>query len=561
MKEEKDKNKITDNSTTSLNFIQNIIEKDLQNNKNNGRVHTRFPPEPNGYLHIGHLKAICINFSIAEKYDGLCNLRYDDTNPDKEKVEFALSQQEDIKWMGYDWNGGLFYGSDYFHKTYGFAVDLIKKDKAYVDELSAEETRKYRGTLTEPGKDSPYRNRPIDESLKLFEEMKDGKHEDATLTLRSKIDMQSPNINLRDPVLYRIKHAEHWRVGDEWCIYPMYDFAHPVQDALEGITHSLCSLEYEAHRPLYDWVINELEFENKPRQIEFARLNMTGTIMSKRYLRTLVEEGYVAGWDDPRMPTIRGLRRRGFTAYAIRDFIDRAGVAKADSCVDYKMLEHCVREDLNNNAPRTMVITDPLKVVITSYEDSEVVVGSNHPKHPELGEREITFSREIYIEAKDFWEDAPSKYHRLKKDGEVRLINAYIIKFEKAVKDANGNIIELHCTHDPTSKSGGETAGRKIKGTIHWVDANNFISVELRNYETLIDDTIESENLIEKLNKNSLTIINNAVAEKSLQNSNTGDKFQFMRQGYYCLDSKVDKLVFNRTVSLKDPFSRTLQTK
>lgn len=542
----------------STNFIEKYINEDITEGKVKDYIHTRFPPEPNGYLHIGHLKAIYIDFSIADKYQGLCNLRYDDTNPEKEEVEFAISQQEDIKWMGFDWTGGIFYGSDYFEKTYDFAVELIKKDKAYVDELNAEQTREYRGTLTDPGKNSPYRDRPIQENLRLFEEMRDGKHEDGTLTLRAKIDMASPNINLRDPVLYRIKHAHHWRAGDKWCIYPMYDFAHPIQDALEGITHSLCSLEYEAHRPLYDWVINELGFEHKPRQIEFARLNITGTIMSKRYLRLLVDEGRVEGWDDPRMPTIRGLRRRGFTAYAIRDFIKRAGIAKADSVVDYKLLEHCVREDLNSNAPRTMVVTEPLKVVITSYEGNEVVKGINHPKHPELGERDITFSREIYIEKKDFWEDGPSKYHRLKKDGEVRLINAYIIKHEKTIKDDEGNVIEVHCTHDATSKSGGETAGRKIKGTIHWVDANNYAPVEIRNYESLIDDSIESDDLIERLNKNSLNVIE-GVAEKSLADANVGDKFQFMRQGYYCLDSKEDdKLVFNRTVSLKDPFSRTL---
>ncbi|MEX1376091.1 MAG: glutamine--tRNA ligase/YqeY domain fusion protein [Eubacteriales bacterium] len=545
----------------ATNFIEKYINEDIEEGKVKDHIHTRFPPEPNGYLHIGHLKAIYIDFSIADKYEGLCNLRYDDTNPEKEEVEFAISQQEDIKWMGFNWTGGVFYGSDYFEKTYEFAVELIKKDKAYVDELSPEETREYRGTLTEPGKDSPYRNRPIEENLKLFEEMKEGKHEDGTLTLRAKIDMQSPNINMRDPVIYRIKHAEHWRAGDKWCIYPMYDFAHPIQDALEGITHSLCSLEYEAHRPLYDWVIDEIGFENKPRQIEFARLNITGTIMSKRYLRKLIEEGYVDGWDDPRMPTIRGLRRRGFTSYAIRDFIKRAGIAKADSVVDYKLLEHCVREDLNNTAPRAMVITEPLKVVITDYEGSEVVQGTNHPMHPEMGERDITFSKEIYIEKMDFWEDAPGKYHRLKKDGEVRLINAYIIKFEKAIKDENGNVIEVHCTHDATSKSGGETAGRKIKGTIHWVDASNYVPVEIRNYESLIDESIESSDYIEQLNESSLTVIDNAVAEKSLENANIGDKFQFMRQGYYCLDSKGEKMVFNRTVSLKDSFARTLENK
>lgn len=544
------------------NFIEKFINEDINEGKVQNHVHTRFPPEPNGYLHIGHLKAICINFSIAENYTGLCNLRYDDTNPEKEKVSFAISQQEDIKWMGFDWNGGLFYGSDYFDQTFEYAVKLIKAGKAYIDELSIDEMRTYRGTLTEPGKNSPYRDRPIEESLRLFNEMRDGKYEDGKLTLRAKIDMTSPNITMRDPVLYRIKHAEHWRVGDKWCIYPMYDFAHPIQDALEGITHSLCSLEYEEHRPLYDWVINELGFEHKPRQIEFARLNVTGTIMSKRHLRRLVEEGYVSGWDDPRMPTIRGLRKRGFTAKAIRDFIIRAGVAKNNSCVDYKLLEHCVREDLNKIAPRAMVITEPLKVVITSYTGgSEVVTGQNHPMYEELGSREITFSREIYIEKRDFWEDAPGKYHRLKKDGEVRLINAYIIKFEKAIRDDDGNVIEIHCTHDATSKSGDLTAGRKIKGTIHWVDANNYVPIKINNYESLIDDTIESDDLIERLNKNSLTVIDDAVAEKSLTSAQVGDKFQFMRQGYYCIDSKEEKLVVNRIVSLKDPFSRTLTNK
>ena len=541
------------------NFIERFINEDIEEGKVNSPVITRYPPEPNGYLHIGHLKNIYINFGISEKYQGLCNLRFDDTNPVKEDVKYANAQIHDIGWMGYEITGGIYYGSDYFDKTYEYALTLIKDGLAYVDELSPEETREYRGTLTEPGKDSPYRDRPIEENLKLFEEMKDGKYEDGTLTLRAKIDMSSPNINLRDPVIYRIKHASHWRAGDKWCIYPMYDFAHPIQDAIEGVTHSICSLEYEAHRPLYDWVIDKVGFKNKPRQIEYARLNITGTIMSKRYLRRLVDEGYVSGWDDPRMPTISGLRRRGFTPAAIRDFISRAGVAKTDSVVDYKMLEHCVREDLNHNAPRAMVVTEPLKVIITDYEGSEVLTGSNHPGRPEFGEREMTFSREIYIEKNDFWEDAPSKYHRLKKDGEVRLLNAYIIKFEKAIKDDDGNVIELHCTHDATSKSGGETAGRKIKGTIHWVDANNCVPVEIRNYDALIDDSIESEDLIERLNKDSLTVIDDAVAEKSLEKAQVGDKFQFMRQGYYCLDSKDGKMAFNRTVSLKDTFAKKLQ--
>lgn len=546
------------------NFIENYINQDIEEGKVEQYIHTRFPPEPNGYLHIGHLKAICINFSIAEKYHGLCNLRYDDTNPVKEDIEFAEAQKEDIHWMGFNWNGGIFYGSDYFEKTYDFAVQLINKGKAYVDQLNMEDMRRYRGTLTEPGQDSPWRNRPVEESLDLFRRMRDGEFQDGELTLRAKIDMQSPNINMRDPVIFRIKHAHHWRTGDAWCIYPMYDFAHPIQDALEGVTHSLCSLEYEAHRPLYDWVVEELDFQHKPRQIEFARLNLTGNIMSKRYLRQLVEEGHVSGWDDPRMPTIRGLRRRGFTPESIRDFIDRAGVAKADSIVDYKLLEHCVREQLNVEAPRAMVVVDPLKVVITSYGDgSEVLQAANHPKDESMGKRSMTFSREIYIEKKDFWEDAPRKYHRLKKDGEVRLKDAYIIKFEKAIKDDDGNVIEIHCTHDPTSKTGDLTAGRKIKGTIHWVDAGNCIPCIVNDYDALIDDDVESCCLIDRLNPNSLLVNANAMAEKSMAQAQIGDRFQFMRMGYYCIDADTSggQLIFNRIVSLKDSFSKTLQQK
>lgn len=547
----------------ATNFIENFINEDIKAGKVKQYIHTRFPPEPNGYLHIGHLKGIYINFSIAQKYDGLCNLRYDDTNPAKEKEEFAISQQEDIHWMGYDWNGGIFYGSDYFDKTYDFAVELIKKGKAYIDELSPDEMREYRGTLTTPGKNSPHRDRPIEESLDLFGRMKDGEFEDGSKTLRAKIDMESPNMNMRDPVIFRIKHAHHWRQGDKWCIYPMYDFAHPIQDALEGVTHSLCSFEYEDHRPLYDWIIKEIGFPNKPRQIEFARLNITGTIMSKRYLRRLVDEGFVSGWDDPRMPTLRGMKRRGFTPEAIKDFIKRAGIGKSNSIVDYKLLEHCVREHLNDIAPRAMVVTDPLKVVILGYgDDTEVLNSAKHPYKPEMGKREMTFSKEIYIERKDFWEDAPKKYHRLKKDSEVRLKDAYIIKFKKAVKDENGNVVELHCSYDPTSKTGDLTAGRKIKGTIHWVDAANCIPVRINNYESLLDDSIESDDFIERLNKNSLVVIDNALGEKALENEKAGTRYQFMRQGYYCVDSDgSDKLTFNRTVSLKDSFSRTLNKK
>lgn len=545
------------------NFIENFINEDIENGKVKGPIITRFPPEPNGYLHIGHLKAIWIDFSIAQKYQGLCNLRYDDTNPDKEDVEFAEAQVNDIRWMGFDITGSILYGSDYFDKTYEFAKKLIKDGLAYVDELSPEETREYRGTLKEPGKNSPYRDRPIEESLDLFERMKNGEFRDGERTLRAKIDMQSPNINMRDPVLYRIKHAHHWRAGDKWCIYPMYDYAHPIQDALEGITHSLCSLEYEAHRPLYNWVIDSIGFEHKPRQIEFARMNITGTIMSKRYQRQLVEEGHVNGWDDPRMPTISGLRRRGFPAAAINDFIGRAGVAKADSVIDYKLLEHCVRENLNDNAPRAMVVLDPIKVVLTNYPEDkkEIRMSQNHPKVEEMGTREVPLSREIYIERMDFMEEPVKKYRRLKPEGEVRLKDGYIIKHEKTVKDEEGNIVELHCSYDPTSHTGGETAGRKIKGTIHWVDANDYVPCEVRLYDSLLLDDAEGETFIDRLNPDSLTVMENAVAEKSLGEKNVGDTFQFMRQGYFAIDpdSTDEKKVFNRVVALRDSFSKSLK--
>ncbi len=546
-------------------FIENFINEDIEAGKVNTPIITRYPPEPNGYLHIGHLKNIYINFGISEKYQGLCNLRFDDTNPVKEDEKYAKAQIHDINWMGYEITGGIYYGSDYFEKTYEYAVKLIKDGEAYVDELSPEETRKYRGTLTKPGKDSPYRDRPIAESLDLFERMRAGEFTDGTLTLRAKIDMQSPNINMRDPVIYRIKHAEHWRTGDEWCIYPMYDFAHPIQDAIEGVTHSICSLEYEAHRPLYDWVIEKVGFSNKPRQIEYARLNITGTIMSKRYLRQLVEEGHVMGWDDPRMPTVAGMRRRGFTPAAIRDFISRAGVAKADSVVDYKLLEHCVREDLNINANRAMVVLDPIKVVLTNYPEgkSEMRPSMNHPMFEEKGERELPISREIFIERMDYMENANRKYHRLKPDGEVRLKDGYIIKHEETIKDADGEIVEIHCTYDPESYTGGATSGRKIKGTIHWVDANNNVPAEVRLFNSLILDDAEGDNFTEKLNPESLVVMENAVAEKSLAGVKEGDTFQFMRQGYFCLDRDTteDKLVFNQVVALRDSFSKTLEKK
>ena len=545
------------------NFIENFINEDIEAGKVDGPIITRYPPEPNGYLHIGHLKNIYINFGISEKYQGLCNLRFDDTNPVKEDEKYANAQIYDINWMGYKITGGIYYGSDYFDKTYECAVKLIEDDLAYVDELSPEETREYRGTLTKPGKNSPYRDRPIKESLDLFERMKNGEFEDGTLTLRAKIDMQSPNINMRDPVIYRIKHAHHWRAGDKWCIYPMYDFAHPIQDAIEGITHSICSLEYEAHRPLYDWVIEKIGFPNKPRQIEYARLNITGTVMSKRYLRQLVEEGHVMGWDDPRMPTVAGMRRRGFSPNSIRDFISRAGVAKADSVVDYKLLEHCVREDLNINANRAMAVLDPIKVIITNYPEGkrETRQSLNHPMFEKKGERELPFSREIYIESTDFMEEPVSKYHRLKPGGEVRLKDGYIIKHEETIKDENGNVIEVHCTYDPESYTGGATSGRKIKGTIHWVDAGECVKAEVRLFDSLILDDAEGENFIEKLNPNSLTVMGNAVIEKALAGAKEGDTFQFMRQGYFCVDrdSTEKKIVFNQVVALRDSFSKTLE--
>ena len=555
----------------SSNFIQNIINEDTKTNKYGGSVHTRFPPEPNGYLHIGHAKSICLNFGIAAANKGKCNLRFDDTNPSKEDVEFVDSIIEDVKWLGFDWEDRMFYASDYFEELYQCAVRLIKDGKAFVCDLDAEEIREYRGTLTQPGKNSPYRDRTAEENLQLFEAMKAGEFADGSRVLRAKIDMASPNLNMRDPVLYRILRFTHHRTGDKWCIYPMYDYAHPLSDAIEGITHSICTLEFEDHRPLYDWTLDSLEgceyFKSRPQQIEFARLNLTNTIMSKRYLRQLVEEGYVEGWDDPRMPTISGLRRRGYTPEAIRDFCDRIGVAKGNSMVDVAMLEHCIREDLNYKASRAMAVLTPLKVVITNYPEGKVedLNAEINPEKPEIGSRKIPFSRVIYIEQDDFREDPPKKYFRLAPGQEVRLKHAYIIKCEDVIKDDKGEIIELHCTYDPTSKSGEDTSGKKIKGTLHWVSAEHALEAEVRLYGYLIadDNTSDGEgeekkDFIQSLNPDSLETLTNCFVEPSLKEARPGDKYQFLRQGYFCADkdSTDDRLVFNRIVSLRDSWSK-----
>ena len=546
------------------NFIEEFIEEDMRTKE--PRVQTRFPPEPNGYLHIGHAKALAIDFGMAERFGGICNLRFDDTNPAKEDVEYVDAIQADIQWLGFRWNEVLF-GSSYFDQCYDLAVKLIKKGVAFVDELSKDEMRAYRGTLTQPGKNSPYRDRPVAENLDLFERMRAGEFEDGSLTLRAKIDMASPNINMRDPALYRIKHVSHHQTGDKWCIYPMYDFAHPIQDAIEGVTHSLCSLEYEAHRPLYDWVIDQCEFNPKPRQIEFARLNMTDTIMSKRYLRRLVEEGFVSGWDDPRMPTLCGMRRRGYTAPAIRDFLDRIGVSKADSVVDAAMLEHCVREDLNDNAARRMAVLNPVLVEIDNWDEGKVeeIELENHPNHPELGTRKVKLGKRVYIEREDFAEVPPSKFFRLKPEGEVRLKGAYIIKCVRWEKDESGNITKIVCTYDPTSHSGEES--RKVKGTLHWVNADDAVAAEFRLYDTLMkseeaaaDDAEEEEGAVEKdfidkLNPDSLVTMKGFV-ERALKDAPAGEHYQFLREGYFCADltTTPEAPVFNRTVGLKDSY-------
>ncbi|NLT94194.1 MAG: glutamine--tRNA ligase/YqeY domain fusion protein [Clostridia bacterium] len=554
------------NNISSTNFIENIINEDLKMNKNNSRVHTRFPPEPNGYLHIGHAKSICLNFGLAQQYDGLCNLRFDDTNPTKEDVEYVESIQEDVKWLGFSWDDRLYYASDYFDKLYEYAVLLIKEGKAYVDDLSADEIREYRGTLTQPGKNSPYRDRSVEENLDLFERMKNGEFPDGTKVLRAKIDMASPNMNMRDPVLYRIIHARHHRTGDKWCIYPMYDYAHPISDALEGITHSICTLEFEDHRPLYDWIIDALidkvdDFKSRPQQIEFARLNLTNVVMSKRHLRELVEKGHVKGWDDPRMPTISGLRRRGYTPEAIKDFCERIGVAKSNSVVDIALLEHCIREDLNTKAPRVMAVLRPLKVVIENYPEGQVELleAENNPENPEMGSRKIPFSRVIYIERDDFMEDPPKKFFRMAPCREVRLKNAYIIKCEQVIKDEKtGEIIELRCTYDPQTKSGQDTSGKKVKGTLHWVSAEHALQVQVNLYDYLfIEETTPEGEVTNVLNPDSLEVLTSYV-EPSLKDAKVGNRYQFLRNGYFVVDpdSTSEKLVFNRIVGLKDSWAK-----
>jgi glutaminyl-tRNA synthetase len=558
-------------SKATVNFIQEIINQDKKTNKHHGRVHLRFPPEPNGYLHIGHAKSICLNFGLAEQNNGLCNLRFDDTNPNKEDVEYIDSIINDVRWLGFDWDDRLFYASEYFEKMYDYAVSLIKAGKAYVCDLSPEEIRKYRGSFKEPGRESPYRNRSVEENLDLFQRMRAGEFADGSRVLRAKIDMSSPNLNMRDPVLYRILKATHHRTGDKWCIYPMYDYAHPLEDYYEKITHSVCTLEFEDHRPLYDWVLNVLNLPDLPQQIEFARLNLTNTVMSKRKLRRLVEEGYVTGWDDPRMPTIAGLRRRGYTPEAIRNFCERIGVAKTNSVVDIRFLEHCIREDLNVKAPRAMAVLRPLKLVIDNYPGDmvEEMESENNPEDPTAGNRKIPFSRIIYIEREDFHEDPPKKYFRLAPGCEVRLKNAYIIKCEGFVRDEKtGEIKEVHCTYDPESKSGKPGAKRKVKGTLHWVSAEHALKAEVRLYEQLLldqndgmEEQEEEKDFIKQLNPNSLEVLAGCLLEPSLAGTAPGSRYQFMRKGYFCVDpdSTSDKLVFNRIVSLRDTWDRILK--
>jgi len=546
------------------NFIQDIINEDLKSGRFD-RVHTRFPPEPNGYLHIGHAKAICIDFGIAAANNGLCNLRFDDTNPTKEDTEYVDSIIEDIKWLGFDWGNRLYYASDYFEQLYEYAEQLIKMGKAYVCDLSAEEIREYRGTLTEPGKESPYRNRSVEENLDLFRRMRAGEFPDGSRVLRAKIDMASPNLNMRDPVIYRILRATHHRTGDKWCIYPMYDFAHPLSDSIEGITHSLCTLEFEDHRPLYDWFLETLDVKCKTRQIEFARLNMTYTLTSKRKLLDLVKNGYVSGWDDPRMPTISGMRRRGYTPEAIRNFCNTIGVAKSNSVVDFALLEHCVREDLNAKAPRLMAVLRPLRVVIDNYPEDlvEEFEVENNPENPDMGTRKVPFSKYIYIEQDDFMEDPPKKYFRLSPGREVRLKNAYFIKCESVVKDDDGNIVELHCTYDPETRGGNAPDGRKVKGTIHWVSEKHAIDAEVRLYDQLFltpnpSEEQEGRDFKDNLNPNSLEILKHCKLEPNFAHAVPGNRYQFLRLGYFCVDpdSTEEMPVFNRIATLKDTWAK-----
>lgn len=539
------------------NFIHNIIDKDLETQKYGDKVHTRFPPEPNGYLHIGHAKSICLNFSTAEKYGGQCNLRYDDTNPVKEDVEYVDSIEEDVKWLGFQWDNRL-WASDYFDEMYDCALDLIKKGKAYVCDLSADEIRAYRGTLKEPGKESPSRNRSVEENLKLFEEMREGKYADGEKVLRAKIDMASPNMNMRDPVIYRIAHISHHNTGDKWCIYPMYDFAHPIEDAIEGITHSICTLEFEDHRPLYDWVLETLgRWEAPPQQIEFARLNLTNTVMSKRYLKAMVDDGTVDGWDDPRMPTIAGIRRRGYTPEAVRDFCERIGVSKANSTVDVGLLEHCVREDLKQKVASRNVVENPVKVIITNYpeEQTEEMELENNREVPEMGNRTVPFSRELYVDGDDFMEVPIKKYFRLFPGNEVRFKGAYFITCNEVVKNEDGSVKELLCTYDPETRSGSGFEGRKVKGTIHWVDAKTAVKIKIRNYDYLMVDDEEGNQV---MNPDSLTE-SIGYAEPLMAEAKPGERFQFFRKGYYIADSKLTndtEKVFNKIVGLKSSWKK-----
>ncbi|HLA68175.1 MAG TPA: glutamine--tRNA ligase/YqeY domain fusion protein [Bacteroidota bacterium] len=543
------------------NFIREIVDTDLRTNKHEGRVHTRFPPEPNGYLHIGHAKSICLNFGLARDYNGLCNLRFDDTNPTKEEMEYVESIQQDVKWLGFDWEDRLFYASDYFSTLHDYAVKLIKKGKAYVCDLSADQTREYRGTLTEPGKNSPYRGRTIEENLDLFERMKKGEFPDGSRTLRAKIDMASPNLNMRDPIMYRILRATHHRTGDTWCIYPTYDWAHGQSDSLEKITHSICTLEFADHRPLYDWFIRELEIY-PPQQIEFARLNLTYTVMSKRRLLQLVEEGHVQGWDDPRMPTICGLRRRGYTPESLRTFADRIGVARSESTVDVAMLEDCLRDGLNKSAPRVMAVLRPLKVVLENYPEGKVeeLDAVNNPEDESMGKRKVPFSRILYIEQDDFREDPPKKYFRLSPGAEVRLRYAYIIKCVGVVKDEkSGQIVELRCTYDPETKSGSAQSSRKVKGTIHWVSAQHAMESEVRLYDRLFSvENPGGENWKDSINPLSLLALTGCKVEPGLASSKPQEKYQFERLGYFCVDqdSRPGRIVFNRTVTLRDTWAK-----
>ncbi len=556
----------TDIKTNQTHFIKEIIEEDLKNNKQGGRVITRFPPEPNGYLHIGHAKSICLNFGLAQEFNGHCNLRFDDTNPEKEDEEYINAIKRDVEWLGFSWGSHEYYASDYFEKMYEWALVLIKKGKAYVDDQNAEQIRQTRGTLTEPGKNSPYRERSVDENLSLFIAMKDGKCNEGEKVLRAKIDMTSPNLNMRDPVMYRILKASHPRTKNTWCIYPMYDWAHGLDDSIEEVTHSICTLEFEDHRPLYDWFLDALDVYH-PRQYEFARLNLTYTVMSKRKLLKLVQEKYVHGWDDPRMPTIAGLRRRGFTSLALRKFCDVIGVSKSNSTVEYALLEHCLRDDLNTRAPRVMAVLKPLKVIITNYPEKKIeeLEIDNNPEDPSMGKRTVPFSREIYIDQDDFQEVPHKQFFRLTPGREVRLVNAYYVKCENVIKDGD-TICELHCTYDPNSRGGWTTDGRKVKGTIHWVSASHAIPAEVRLYEQLFTkenpDTVpEGNDFTENLNPNSLQILSSCLVEPNLVTAEVGNFYQFMRVGYFCVDkdSTNDKLVFNRSVSLKDSWAKVVK--